>query len=60
MNDPRITSSTYNCQKDPVYTEYSTISMIRPKFNPALLYDQPFSRYKLGKNQKYMYEMTAE
>ncbi len=33
-----------NCQKGPVYTEYSPP---RPKFHSVSLYDQPYSRYKV-------------
>ncbi len=38
-----------NCQKGPVYTEYSPL---RPKFHSISLYDQPFSRYRLFENRK--------
>ena len=41
-----------------VHTEYSAPS---PKFHSVSLYDQPFSRYKIKKNQKSeMQWMTPE
>ncbi len=43
-------SCTLNCQKCPLYAEY-LLSMLN--FSPILLYDQPFSRYKVAQSRKY-------
>ena len=49
---------TLNSQKYPVYTKYV---LLRPKFWSGLLYDQPFSRYKVVDKSEIseMYRMTS-